>query len=250
MKMKFRPFTFLLLFLLLLAGVCAASYYMGYFDAFFTEKTDHSQPQEGEGPVARREVSKLVLPLKSADEQGDEAARELNEAEISASNTQVAADTAEQDGQGAEAAVAEAKPAAPAEKAAPKPIAKPQPKPKPKPASAKTVPASAGGDLKGIKTSCLNKKAIVNVQLSAAAGKISWFNLDKPRRLVVDMHGKWNNKAKSVYRVKNCPLSKVVLGEHPDKFRLVIYLDPNKFPAKVKPVVRRLDNAVSVELGF
>lgn len=249
--MKFRPFTFLLLILLLLAGVCAASYHLGYFDAFFAEETDQSQPQVGDGPVVRREVSKLVLPLESAGGQDVVSGEELNETEISALGSPVAGDAGEQTGQEIKAAAPGDQSDTPAEKAAPEPVANAQPNPEPKPAAAaKPASAPAGGELKGVKTSCQNKKAVVSVLLSSAAGKVNWFNLDSPRRLVVDMHGKWDNSAKSVYRIKNCPVSKVVLGEHPDKIRLVIYLDPNKFSAKVKPVVRRLDNAISLELGF
>ena len=248
--MKFRPFTFLLLILLLLAGVSAASYYFGYFDAFFAEKIDYSQSQEGEGPVARREVSKLVLPLKSAEGHEDDSGKELNEMEIPAAESSVTTDVEEQDGQEAEVAAAETETVAPVAEVSPEPTAKPQPKPESNKSAKSAAAASAGGDLKGVKISCRKKKAVINVAFSAAAGKVSWFNLESPRRLVVDIRGKWNNKVKSVYRVKNCPVSKVVLGEHPDKIRLVIYLDQKKFSAKFKPVVRKLENAISLELGF
>ncbi|GKT37764.1 AMIN domain-containing protein, partial [Aduncisulcus paluster] len=67
--------------------------------------------------------------------------------------------------------------------------------------------------------SCGSAKASVDVALSAAPGKVSWFNLAKPRRLVLDIHGKWQNRAKSLYRLKDCPVQKIILGEHPDKIR-------------------------------
>ncbi|WP_320006445.1 AMIN domain-containing protein [Maridesulfovibrio sp.] len=248
MKMKFRPFTFLLLILLLLAGIGAASYHMGYFDAFFAEKTDQIRASGGEGPVIRRDVSKLVLPLESAEDRADESGKELNEMEIPAAGSTDAVDLAEQGGNDSEVASSEAGKAATVSKNGTEPVAEPKPRPQPKESARSAASDSTGGELKGVSISCQKIKNVITVAFSGTAGKLSWFNLENPRRLVVDMRGKWKNKAKSLYRVKNCLVKKVVLGEHPDKIRLVVYLDPKKFSAKVKPVVRRLDNAVSVEL--
>ncbi|WP_319777991.1 AMIN domain-containing protein [Maridesulfovibrio sp.] len=245
MKMKFRPFTALLLVLLLLAGVCAVLYHTGFFNAFLVEKAKKEQLQEGDGPVVRRPVEKLVLPLKASTVEDSPLEDGLNEADISAGNSSVTA------GPAAESAQKESE-TVPAKKPQPdEVVAETASKLKPEPTdpvnSAESI--SAKGALSGVSVSCQAQKATVKIALSAAAGKISWFNLDKPRRLVVDLHGQWANKAKSLYKFKDCPLQKVVLGEHPGKLRLVLYLD-QKVPSKIKPVVRRNDKGISLELDF
>ncbi|NDV28415.1 AMIN domain-containing protein [Desulfovibrio sp. JC010] len=248
MKMKFRPFTALLLTLLLLVGVCAAAFHMGFFDAFFAEKVEIVQQQEGEGPVVRREVSKLVLPLESG-QPGE--AEGLNEQDLAAGNNSASTPSSEEHeqngpdaGNKTEQVVAEKK------ISESKPESKPKPKPEPKPKAKSVKPLSVKGVLRGIDVSCQPKQAALEISLSSAAGRISWFNLDKPRRLVVDLHGKWKNKAKSVYRIKDCPVQKIVLGEHPGKIRLVIYLDEKAAPAKIKPAVRREDKGIFLKLDF
>ncbi|GKT29496.1 AMIN domain-containing protein, partial [Aduncisulcus paluster] len=45
--------------------------------------------QEGEGPVVRREVTKMVLPLDSAKSTAPEVAEDLNEADISGQESSV-----------------------------------------------------------------------------------------------------------------------------------------------------------------
>ena len=94
MKMKFRPFTAFLLILLLLAGVCTALFHIGFFDAFFTDEVAEIQ-QQGEGPVVRREVSNLVLPL---EDSGDETVQDesgLKETDIKTENQPAEESTAE-----------------------------------------------------------------------------------------------------------------------------------------------------------
>ncbi|NDV22429.1 AMIN domain-containing protein [Desulfovibrio sp. JC022] len=247
MKIKFRPFTLLLLIILLVVGVNAVLFHMGFFDSFLAGKEQEAVSQNGEGPVVRREISKLVLPLESAKPETSELAEGLNEADISAAN--------QSDTQGATPVVKDEElHEADQVSAAAKPEVKSKPaqaKSAAKKAAAKPSKTSASkGVLGNVSVACKPGKASIEVVLSASAGKISWFNLAKPRRLVVDLHGKWQNKAKSLYRLKDCPLRKIVLGEHPDKIRLVFYLDKKGVPAKIKPTVRKHDKGVSLGLGF
>ena len=252
MKSKFRPFTVLLLIILLVVGINAALYHMGYYDDFLAGKENKSNARisDGEGPVVRREVSKLVLPLESSGSGSSEIADELNEADISAENktgsrqaSPVIQDEPEVQGSKEESVVAEK----PVPKASP---AKPQQAKKEAAKTQSKKSAAAGGDLRDVSVTCEKAKASVKIGLSAAAGRVSWFNLDKPRRLVVDLHGKWKNKAKSLYRLKDCPVQKIVLGEHADKVRLVIYLNEKDAPAKVRPVINKQDTSVSLSLDF
>ncbi|ACS81445.1 AMIN domain-containing protein [Maridesulfovibrio salexigens] len=248
MKMKFRPFTALLLVLMLLVGVCTALFHMGFFDAFFAEKVEVTRQQEGEGPVVRREVTKMVLPLDSEKSTAPDVAEELNEADISGKESSVAQPSPVVEKKAEAVSVAE------------KPVEKTK-APEPKVAESKvaeqkkvTKKVSKSSVSKRIVSkvsfACESSKASVDVALSAAPGKVSWFNLAKPRRLVLDLHGKWQNKAKSLYRLKDCPVQKIILGEHPDKIRVVVYLDEKAAPAKIKPVVRKHDKGLSFDLGF
>ncbi|WP_320174180.1 AMIN domain-containing protein [Maridesulfovibrio sp.] len=248
MKMKFRPFTALLLIILLLAGVCTALFHMGFFDAFFAEKVEVSQQQEGEGPVVRREVSKIVLPLESAKSTAPDVAEELNEADISGQEPTVTQPSPVVEKKEEVVSVAE-KPVAKPEVAEPKAVETKVVEQK-KIAAKPSKSSVSKRTISKVSFSCESAKASVDVALSAAPGKVSWFNLDKPRRLVMDIHGKWQNKAKSLYRLKDCPVQKIVLGEHPDKIRVVVYLDEKVVPAKIKPGIRKHDKGLSFDLGF
>ncbi|TIH13746.1 AMIN domain-containing protein [Marinifilum sp. JC120] len=247
MKIKFRPFTILLLIILLVVGANAILFHMGIFDSFLAGKEKEAVSRNGEGPVVRREISKLVLPLESAKSEVPDSAEGLNEADISAAN--------QSDAQGAVPVVKdEESHEAEQVSAAEEPEIKSKLAPA-KPAVQKTAAkpgntAASKGVLNNVSVSCEAGKASVDVALSSSAGKISWFNLAKPRRLVVDFHGKWQNKAKSLYRVKDCPVQKIVLGEHPDKIRLVFYLAEKGIPAKIKPTVRKYAKGVVLGLDF
>ena len=243
MKMKFRPFTALLIVLLLLVGVCTALFHMGFFDAFFAEKVEIKQQEEGEGPVVRREVSKMVLPLESAKSAASDAAEELNEADISGQETTVTKTVQIEEKKENVVSVAE------------KPVVKPKPAElesvDQKSVAKKAAKSSVSkGSVTKVSFSCKSEKASVEVALSADAGRVRWFNLAKPRRLVLDIYGEWQNKAKSLYRLKDCPVQKIVLGEHPDKIRIVVYLNEKGVPSKIRPGVRKHDKGVSFDLGF
>ncbi len=242
--MKFRPFTALLVVLLLLVGVCTALFHTGFFDAFFAKKVEIEQPQEeGEGPVVRREVSKLVLPLGSAKSAEPDAAEGLNEADISGQENAVN-QTVQLEKKKEDVAPAAEKPAVKPKPAESKPVEQ-------KSAAKKVAKSSVSkGSVTKVSFSCKSERASVEVALSAEAGRVRWFNLAKPRRLVLDIYGKWQNKAKSLYRLKDCPVQKIVLGEHPDKIRMVVYLDEKGVPAKIRPGVRKHDKGVSFDLGF
>lgn len=253
MKIKFRPFTALLLVLLLLAGVCAVLFHTGFFDAFLAEKSElaeSTQLQGEEGPVVRREVRQLVLPLESSRQKVSGFDQGLNEADISAGNqsgvqvfTPVAKDgKPEQNEKFANVEKSEAK-------------SEPVPKSKAKKVTKKTTAKSAEksaakGVLSKVSVVCEAGKASIDIRLSNSTGKISWFNLANPRKFVVDFHGKWQNRAKSLYRLKDCPVQKIVLGEHPAKVRMVFYLDEKSVPANITPVVRRLDKKIFIGLNF
>lgn len=85
-----------------------------------------------------------------------------------------------------------------------------------------------------------------DIRLSGKGEKVTWFNLEKPRKLVVDLRGAWKSQGASIYRFKKGSVEKVVVGEHPDRFRLVFYLRKGKLDGKVRPVIQKNDNDIRV----
>ncbi|AMK09859.1 AMIN domain-containing protein [Pseudodesulfovibrio indicus] len=73
----------------------------------------------------------------------------------------------------------------------------------------------------------------------------SYFNLDDPKRLVVDLKGQWNHKGSSVIRSDGPTVLHVVMGEHPDRFRLVIYFRTPPEGA-LEPTITRSENELIV----
>lgn len=73
----------------------------------------------------------------------------------------------------------------------------------------------------------------------------SYFNLDNPRRLVVDLPGKWTRKGGNVIRSEGPAVQHVVMGEHPDRFRLVVHF---RTPPEgdLEPTFTRTENELFV----
>ena len=55
------------------------------------------------------------------------------------------------------------------------------------------------------------------------AGKVTRFVLNDPGRVVVDLRGEWENKAGNVLRFGDSFISRVVVGLHDDRLRLVFH---------------------------
>jgi len=71
----------------------------------------------------------------------------------------------------------------------------------------------------------------VRVAASADIPACSWFTLNDPRRIVVDVRGRWDCPDAPLYRVGPGFISAVVVGEHPAYLRLVLRLgDGSGFP--------------------
>lgn len=251
MDIKVRPVTILLLIIMLVVGTGVGLYHYGMFDSLLSEEQEKTTGDAGQGPVVRKEVNDLVLPLKSSEgESVDMNGQELNESEISQGDMVKAAEEGEQ--QMAENTVAEVRPEAADEKGQEEPeLAKTMdssasvPEKKTEPENKQRASGVAGF----LSIKCEAGAIGIEVPLDADAGKVKWFNLDKPRRLVVDMAGKWESKGKSLYRLKNCGVEKVIVGEHPDKLRFVFYLK-QEFPSKVAPTVKSISPGLFIEFKF
>lgn len=244
-KMKIRPVLVLLLMILLLAGVAAGLYYSGLLDSFTERMEPHSEQQAGQGPVARREVSDLVLPLKSSetseDEEQDESVEELNESEIPAAA--VAAN---------ETGLPEKQPQtvdSSADSRIETPTGEEKVPPVAREKGSRVVDTGKGGIVEKLKIECGTPLG-VKVPLSGPAGKIHWFSLKGPERLVVDMKGRWHNRGRSVYKMENCVVTKIVVGEHPDKVRFVFHLGSKKIRGNFSPEIKRIAGGLELQLDF
>ena len=104
-------------------------------------------------------------------------------------------------------------------------------------APAETVPESAPTEqaeipavspVKGtglIRTVALDETAqgfSLDIIADRPVGRTTFMNLNNPRRLVVDILGKWKHKGGNVLRSEGA-VKHVVMGEHPDHFRMVVH---------------------------
>ncbi|WP_027720277.1 AMIN domain-containing protein [Maridesulfovibrio zosterae] len=259
MKMNIRPVAFLLLIIVLVAGISSGLYSLGLFDSFLSEMDKKQHTQEGEGPVVRKEISNLTLPLQSSSSSveippaegmletdiSSESSTEIESATVpqkivpqsNASNTNEAEKAAVEN---ADKKNAEIKSSA-VDSAGAKDIKKQSQSKKAKLSKGKVGLLAA---------KCAEKKFSVQVPISATSGRIKWFNMQNPRRLVVDILGKWSNTGKSVYIYKNCVVNKIVTGEHPDKLRLVFYLDKPGLSKSIAPSVKKDSKKITIGLSF
>lgn len=93
----------------------------------------------------------------------------------------------------------------------------------PSPAAPKAAPQrnlARAGDLQIAAT---DKGVTLMLPLARKAEAPRTFTLSQPVRMVVDVPGAWDNAGANVYRLDSPWVEKVVLGEHRDFLRLVIY---------------------------
>lgn len=113
-------------------------------------------------------------------------------------------------------------PATPAPEETPQAQAPPAPESTPE-----TKPASPTGANAGtVQSVTLENTATgftITVTANAPIGDTSYMNLSGPHRLVVDLRENKTSKAKNVVRVADGPVKHVVVGEHPDRLRLVVH---------------------------
>ncbi|WP_338669079.1 AMIN domain-containing protein [Pseudodesulfovibrio methanolicus] len=141
--------------------------------------------------------------------------------------------------------------AAPSEKPAANnrvPTAETRPTPKPAPAEQAEIPAVTPVKEPGvIRSVSLDESArgfTLKVVADRPVGQIAFMNLNNPRRLVVDFLGKWSHRDGNVLRSEGV-VKHVVMGEHPDRFRMVVHF---RTPPKktLTPDIRKAGDEVHV----
>lgn len=113
-------------------------------------------------------------------------------------------------------------------------------------ARAQTAPEQASGSVGRLSFDISAARILVSVPTSALVTDTRYLNLDDPRRLAVDVMGRWSYKGPSVYRFDDGAAKHAVVGVHPDFLRVVLHLTEAPVPASIDPVVEMVEGGLSV----
>lgn len=134
----------------------------------------------------------------------------------------------------------------PAPKPAPQPEPTPTPRPKPEPSPAPTP--SGPALVKSVKLKENATGFVITIRADRAVGDTSYMNLGNPRRLVIDLRNKWRLGTRNVIRSKGA-VKHIVIGEHPDRLRLVIHFNKS-FKGRLDPVIKRSGSVLRISVTF
>nr|WP_321260468.1 AMIN domain-containing protein [uncultured Pseudodesulfovibrio sp.] len=128
-------------------------------------------------------------------------------------------------------------------------IAKPQPEiTPPPPAPITETPTQTLGKVKSVAVKESNTGFVITIQTDRPVTDTSYINLTDPRRLVFDLIGPWKYHDANVFRL-NGSVKHIVVGEHPDRLRLVVHFRTP--PANsVKPVVNIADTTLTATIAL
>ncbi len=136
-------------------------------------------------------------------------------------------------------------------KTEPKPQAKAEPakaEPKPEP-KAEAKPAKASGQAGPIKAAMDGTTLVITIPTTSPPGGVEFLTVFKPKRLALDLMGAWTQRGKAnVLRLNNTQIKHVVVGEHPDKLRLVVHFAAENDTRPVTPKVERTDSGVTIRI--
>ncbi|GKT29193.1 hypothetical protein ADUPG1_001094, partial [Aduncisulcus paluster] len=96
------------------------------------------------------------------------------------------------------------------------------------------VPDSKIGMLDNLEFTHTETEFLARLQTSREVGRVTYFWLDKPSKLVVDLRGKWRYSVPRVTDFVSGFVGQVVLGRHTDRLRLVFNFR-NPKAEKVRP---------------
>lgn len=89
-------------------------------------------------------------------------------------------------------------------------------------------------------------RLVTHLTTSRPVEKVTVFWLDNPTRLVVDLRGKWVNKATRINRFKDSFMYRVILGMHPDRLRVVFKFADPKSPKGDRPGLIHSENGLDI----
>ncbi|MGE4557173.1 MAG: hypothetical protein AB7D07_10145 [Desulfovibrionaceae bacterium] len=133
---------------------------------------------------------------------------------------------------------------------APAQTAKPDKSPAPQQADANGKTASQPSEAEaGVLTVAQFESAPDHFTVKLAANRpvprCTYFWLNNPRKLVLDVLGKWRFKGRNVNRFDQGAIEKIVFGEHPGKVRLVLYYRDPSAPVGSDPDISLTDGGVA-----
>jgi len=130
----------------------------------------------------------------------------------------------------------------------PPPVPKPAPQPEPKPVPTPTLEGGAmsTGTVQSIELAATGTGFSITVHADRPVGDTTYMNLTNPRRLVIDLREKWDFKGRNVIRSKG-NVKHIVIGEHPDRLRLVIHFNTPP-ESGLKPAFLRKDTMLKVSV--
>ncbi len=233
--MSLRSITIFMIFMVLLSSAAYALYYMGTFDSYIAEFG--AVTNETSSSVVRKPVSNIVLPLSSSEDEVVIAEASTNSTTdyvpvVAAGNSTVA--NVSDSGSSLSMKVSEVK------KVAAVAVTE---------SPAKVVKAKrAAGKISDLKVDCTNEYVTLKLSLSQQAERVTWFNVSSPRKLVIDVRGQWKNYAKSIYRLKNCSVEKIVLGEQADRLRLVLYINKSGVATRIAPEIKKTADGLELKI--
>ncbi len=135
------------------------------------------------------------------------------------------------------------------------PSTAPAAEPSGKSAPAKTAPRTApapksasrdSGQLYAVDFDCDANRFIMTVSASGPVEPMTWFVMDNPRRLIMDLHGKWVSGLPRITELSGGFISSVHVGDHPDYVRFVCFLADPQSRSKVAPTFITSETGVSV----
>jgi hypothetical protein len=128
--------------------------------------------------------------------------------------------------------------------------ARPEPK-RPEPAREQSGQPLMQGELGVIKSAKFEPgdgRFLMTLATTAPPDKVSFFYLDNPRRLAVNLQGAWRNLAPRETTFPSGPIARAAVGEHPDYVRVTLHFRDANAPKPADPVVTKLKDALGVSL--
>ena len=110
----------------------------------------------------------------------------------------------------------------------------------------KNTQAPALGKLTGFSALETEERFMAKLVTDKPTSDVTYFWMDRPLQLVVDLRGKWINLTPNVFRYAEGFISHVVMGIHPDRLRLVFKLRSQNGTQKIRPEL--LPNSTGLDI--
>lgn len=87
---------------------------------------------------------------------------------------------------------------------------------------------------------------LAQLKTSKSVQRVTFFWLEKPTRLVVDLRGEWESGVPTLHRFSDSFMSLVAIGMHPDRLRLVFKFTDQSAPVGKRPDLVRTNEGLNV----